>query len=93
MPAAHDPYPTLKERIARALTAAGFADRQDHLPVKTGGGTFAITSGAGARVEVSWWDVTDAERRGLLEAFAAALREAGFTVTDQGHRLYVAEPE
>ena len=86
-------YPTLRERVRDVLLAAGFKARETTLPTYTAGGTFDLTSGAGVRVQVSWWDSTPDERRALLEEFAAALSSAGFQVDDRGDSLYVEEPE
>ena len=83
-------YPTLRERVRAVLLAAEFKDRDGTLPTYSSGGTFDLTSGAGVRVSVSWWDSTPGQRRELLARFAAALD--GFTVEDQGDRLFVAEP-
>ena len=80
-------YPTLRERVRAVLLAAGFKDREDALPTYSSGGTFDLTSGAGVRVSVSWWDSTPDERRTLLERFAGALEDAGMAVADQGDRL------
>ena len=85
-------YPTLRERVRAVLLAAGFEAREDTLPVYPGGGTFDLTSGAGVRVTVAWWDSAADERRALLERFAGALEDAGMDVADQGDRLYVEEP-
>ena len=86
-------YPTLRERVRAVLLAAGFKAREDTIPGLLSGGTFDLISGAGVRVSVSWWDSAPDERRALLGRFAAALRDTGMAVADQGDRLYVAEPE
>ena len=86
-------YPTLRERVRDVLLGAGFAAREDTLPAYASGGTFDLTSGAGVRVAVAWWDSAPGQRRELLARFAAALEGAGMVVADQGDRLYVAEPE
>lgn len=86
-------YPTLRERVRSVLLDAGFAAREETLPTYAGGGTFDLTSGAGVRVSVSWWDSTPDQRRALLGRFAAALEAAGFDVDDRGEALYVAVPE
>ena len=86
-------YPTLKEQVTAVLLAADFKAREDTLPTYRTRGTFSLTSGAGVRVAVSWWDSTPGQRRELLGRFAAVLRDARFTIEDQGDRLFVAEPE
>ena len=75
------------------LLAAGFKAREDTLPTYASRGTFDLTSGAGVRVQVAWWDSTPDQRRRLLEKFAAALTATGFAVEDRGDSLYVEEPD
>lgn len=84
-------YPTLRERVRAVLLAAGFAAREDTLPTFATRGTFDLTSGAGVRVSVSWWDSTPDQRRELLARFDAALEAAGMVVADQGEWLHVGE--
>ena len=86
-------YPTLRERVSAVLLDAGFSEYGDTLPTHSSQGTFDLTAGAGVQVEVAWWDAGYWDRRELLESFAEALRDAGFTVEDRGEALYVAEPE
>lgn len=86
-------YPTLRERVRDVLLAAGFKARQDTIPAYSSGGTFDLTSGAVVRVQVSWWDATPDQERVLLESFAAALEQDGFTVTRRDDVLLVVRPE
>ena len=85
-------YTTLRERVRDALLAANFKARQDTIPGLLSGGTFDLISGAVIAVRVEWWDAPEAEKRALLESFAAALGAAGFQVHDRGDVLYVEEP-
>lgn len=82
-------YPTLRQLVEAVLLDAGFRPYSD-LPTRNSGGTFDLIHGAGLEVHVQWWDVTDEEKRSLLERFADALVEAGFDVEDRGDRMYVA---
>ena len=86
-------YPTLREKVERCLTGAGFTAYGDQVPHENSGGVFDLTAGVGVQVEVAWWDAGYWDRRALLGRFAAALRDAGFAIEDRGEALYVARPE
>jgi hypothetical protein len=78
--------PLLRRRVIEILIEAGFRNREDRLPTKGSGGTFAVVGNIGVSVYAEWWN---GDERALLERMAAALRDAGLEVEDRGDRLGV----
>jgi hypothetical protein len=80
------PIPLLRARVIEILEAAGFLNREDHLPIHASGGTFAVVGAIGVYIYAEWWS---GDERDLLVRMAAALRDAGLEVEDRGDRLGV----
>lgn len=80
------PIPVLRAHVIAILKAAGFKNREDHLPIHASGGTFAVVGAIGVYVYAEWWN---GDERALLVRMAAALRDAGLEVEDRGDRLGV----
>lgn len=80
------PIPPLRAHVIATLDAAGFRNREDHLPTRPSGGTFAVVGDIGVNIYAQWWN---GDERDLLTRMAQVLRDAGLEVTDRGDRLYV----
>ncbi len=83
------PIPPHRARVIAILEAAGFRNREDHLPLYRDGGTFSAVGPVSVGVTVEWWSASGEELAGLLERIAATLRDAGLVVVHRGDRLYV----
>lgn len=86
---------SLTDRIAVALSAAGFQDSRTAASLRhDSGGAFYISEGVGATIGTAWADATGEERIALMLRFAEALREAKIPFIDRtgfGGDLYVPE--
>lgn len=80
--------PPLRIRVIAALEAAGYRNREDHLPTRHSGGTFSVVGSGSVNITAEWWS---GDKRELLGRLAAVLAAAGFEVHDRGDRLYVCE--
>lgn len=78
----------LRARVIAALEAAGYRNRENHLPTRSNGGTFSVVGSGSVNVTAEWWNGNERE---LLSRLATVLRAAGFEVYDRGDRLYVCE--